>query len=55
VRNPCSGILTPATTPPSFTRLRGLNASVDEQRGTFSVQLEAGLDRPGQVHYALYR
>ena len=52
---PCSGIQTPSLAPPSFTRLRGLNASVDEGAGTFSVQLSADLDRPGQVFYALYR
>ena len=51
----CSGILTPAVVPPTFTRLKGLNASVDEGRGTFSVQLSADLDRAGQVFFALYR
>ncbi len=40
---------------PTFTRLKGLNASVDEQRGTFSVQLSSALDRAGVVYYALYR
>lgn len=29
--------------------------SMDEGRGTFSVQLSADLDRAGQVYYALYR
>ncbi|PRW56113.1 hypothetical protein C2E21_5268 [Chlorella sorokiniana] len=50
-----SGILTPAVTPPTFTRLKGLNASMDEAKGTFSVQLSTDLDRAGQVYYALYR
>lgn len=51
----CSGILTPAVAPPAFTRLQAVNATIDEQQGTFSVGLTAGLDRPGQVFYAVYR
>ena len=51
----CSGIMTPNVVPPTFTRLKGLNVSVDEQRGTFSLQLSTDLARAGQVYYALYR
>ena len=47
--------MTPNVVPPTFTRLNGLNAGVDEQRGTFSLQLSTDLDRAGQVYYALYR
>ncbi|KAL4457403.1 hypothetical protein ABPG75_012268 [Micractinium tetrahymenae] len=50
-----SGILLPTTVPPTFTRLSGVNVSVDEARGTFALQLSAELDRPGQVFYSLYR
>lgn len=51
----CSGILLPTTVPPTFTRLSGVNVSVDEARGTFALQLSAELDRPGQVYFTLYR
>lgn len=51
----CSGIKTPSQVAPSFTRLKGLNASVNEATGTFSVQLSTDLDRAGQVFFAVYR
>ncbi len=51
----CSGILLPTTVPPTFTQLSGVNVSVDEARGTFSLQLSAELDLPGQVYFSLYR
>lgn len=48
-------MLTPAVAPPAFTRLDALNTTIDEQQGTFSAGITAGLDRPGQVFYAVYR
>lgn len=51
----CRDVLTPAVLAPTFTSITGFNASVDEQNGTFSLQLATGLDRAGRVHYALYR
>ena len=50
-----SGVLTPNWAPPTFTALNASNITVDEDQGMFALQLDAGIDMPGQVYYALYR
>lgn len=50
-----SGILTPNTVAPTFVSIVGRGATVDEVEGTFGLRLEVSLDRPGKVHYSLYR
>lgn len=50
-----AAILTPYVVAPTFAALAATNVSVDEGSGTFGLRLEARLDRPGRVFYAMYR
>lgn len=50
-----TGILTPATMPPSFTAVLAADVTVDEGNGTFVLMLQAEMDRPGTVRFAMYR
>lgn len=50
-----SDVFTPATAPPTITAVQAVNVTVDEAAGSFSLALNATLDRPGVVYYALYR
>lgn len=50
-----SDVFTPATAPPTITAVQAVNVTVDEAAGSFSLALNATLDRPGIVYYALYR
>ena len=50
-----SDIYTPATVAPTFTALTAASMAVDENLGTFSVRINATLDRTGVVYYSLYR
>ncbi|GAB4820895.1 hypothetical protein N2152v2_007941 [Parachlorella kessleri] len=50
-----SDIYTPATVAPTFTTLTAASMAVDESLGTFSVRINATLDRAGVVYYSMYR
>lgn len=50
-----SGIMTRDNTAPSFVSILLGNATVDENAGTFAMNITATLDKPGTIYYAVYR
>ncbi|KAK9817698.1 hypothetical protein WJX72_000826 [[Myrmecia] bisecta] len=50
-----NGIITRDSIPPTFTSIALLNPIIDQNAGTFQLDLEASLTEPAQVFYAIYR